>query len=153
MIQTRRRPKIWQIIIGIIIGIPVLFFVVKFLFDPIYSSTFVGGGLVNDFIKAGVAGDVDTMSSFFRPEVQQNYTKEKIQRDIIPSLVDFDHLDLRKSGFGTVRRGPDKDNDTMSVSAYAKYKNTSKDRNVSASFMRINGKWWMTSFSIDKDLY
>jgi hypothetical protein len=127
--------------------------VVKFLFDPIYSSTFVGGGLVNDFIKAGVAGDVEAVYSFFRPEEQKNYTNEKIQKDIIPRLTDFDHIDWRRSSFGTVKRGPDKDKDVMSVSGYAKYKNTSKDRNVSASFMRVDGKWFMTSFSIDKDLY
>jgi|GEM_PF-2119591 len=154
MEQTRRRkPKIGQIIIGIIIAVPILFLLGKFILEPLYSSTFVAGSLVNDFIKAGVAGDVEAMSSFFRLEEQQNYTKAKIQSDIIPRLTDFDHLEWRRSSFGTVKRGPDKDKDIMSVSGYAKYKNTSKDRNISASFMRIDGKWLMTSFSIDKDLY
>jgi hypothetical protein len=121
-----------------------------FLFDPIYSTMFVSSSMATDFIEAGARGDAKEMHAMIARDDKAEYSIEKIEKEYLPLFDGYDGIELNKNrSMGGSYFG---DESTLNISGYVKYKDTYKRRGFSFKFIRLDGKWYVTTFSLSTTL-
>ncbi len=149
MRQDLKKKRNASYIVLAVLAIPIGFFLIKFMADPLITTLFVGPGIAHEFIDKGVAGDIEGMQAMLTEDNKKQWTAAKLKTEVVDRLVGYESLDMgRKSSFGTTRKG----DDVTSVNGYIKYKGRSEERTFSVSLIRLEGKWWINSVSIGSTL-
>jgi hypothetical protein len=146
--ETRSRAKSKRPVIVISwVAVAAIVFAI-FILTPLggcVSFTFSSGGIADEFLLAASAQDVDRMQSLLSSEGRTRYPPDKLRKDFSGVFFSvYDHIDFRRSSFGTTRGG----RNTGIFSGYVKYKGKSEESTLSVSYVQENGKWLIDSISV-----